>query len=78
MKVTRHAAERFLQRVLNKKSYTRLEMYRAYKFLEAETKDIVVHGYKVFFPLPSFNRYSVLVIDNEIVTVMPKVWVKHP
>jgi len=77
MKITRHAAERFLQRVMGKNSFTKKDMYRAYKFLEAETRDIVIHGYKVFFPLPSFGRYSVLVIDDEVVTVMPKRWTKH-
>ncbi len=74
MKITQHAAQRFLQRVMNKKDFTKQDMYRAYKFLEAETKDIVVDGYKRYFSLPSFQNYRAIVIENQLVTILPKRW----
>jgi hypothetical protein len=74
MKITQHAAQRFLQRVMNKKEFTKQDMYRAYKFLEAETRDIAVNGYKKYFTLPSFQNYRAVVVENSLVTIMPKNW----
>jgi len=72
MRVTRHAAVRFLERVMNKSKYTKEELNRAYKFLEKETKNIVIKDYKVFFSLPSFKNFKALVIGNSIITIIPK------
>jgi len=77
MKVSYHAVERFLQRVMQKKSIKKDDIYLAYKFLEAETKDIVLHGNKKFFRLPSFKNYVAVVTQNTVVTILPKEYLHH-
>ena len=72
IKITQHAAVRFLQRVMDKKTYSKKELYFAYKFLEAETKNIVTKGYKDYFSLPSFNNYRAIVVENRLITILPK------
>ena len=74
IKVTHHAAVRFLQRVMNKSQYTKKDIYMAYRFLEAELQDIVTKGYKDYFRLPSFNNYRAVVVENSLVTILPKEW----
>lgn len=74
MKISHHAVIRFLQRVLNKSKLTNEDIKLGYKFLETETKDIVVNGYKAFFRLPSFKNYRAVVQENTIVTIVPKGW----
>ena len=70
--ITHHAAVRFLQRVMHKSTYTKKDLYRAYKFLEADTKDIVLKGYKHYFRLPSFSKYRAVVLENRLVTIIQK------
>lgn len=72
MKITYHAVERFLQRVMNIKHITKQDIQKAYIFLEKETKNIVVNGYKNYFALPSFKNYKAVVIDGSIVTILPR------
>ena len=74
IKVSHHAAERFLQRVMSKATYTKKELHYAYKFLEAEIKDIDVSRYRDFFSLPSFKNYRALIIENTLVTIIPREW----
>ena len=74
--ITHHAAIRFLQRVMNNSKYSKEDLYYAYKFLEAETKDIVTKGYKDHFRLPSFSNYRAVVVANQLVTILPKEY-KH-
>ena len=72
IKITHHAAVRFLQRVMNKKKFSKKELYLAYSFLEAETKDIASTGYRDYFRLPSFSNYRAIVVENQLVTILPK------
>ena len=72
MKITHHAVERFLQRVMNIKNVKQQDIQKAYIFLEKETKNIVVNGYKSYFALPSFKQYKAVVIDGSIVTILPR------
>ena len=74
IKISKHAAERFLQRVMNKTSYTKRELFYAYKFLEAEIRGVEVARYRDFFSLPSFKGYRALIIENTLVTIIPKEW----
>jgi len=74
IKVTHHAAIRFLQRVMNKSDYTKQDIYKAYKFLEAETCNIVIKNYKDYFRLPSFKNYRAVVVENQLITILPKDW----
>jgi len=72
IQVTHHAAVRFLQRIMKKTKFSKKELRMAYKFLEAETKDIVVRSYKDYFRLPSFSQYRAVVIENRLITILPK------
>ena len=72
IKITHHAAVRFLQRVMNKKRFSKKELVLAYSFLEAETKNIATKGYRDYFRLPSFTNYRAIVIENQLVTILPK------
>lgn len=54
MKITYHAAERFIERVLEKKSFTQEELYQAKEYLEALTRDIVISSYSKRFVLPGY------------------------
>jgi len=74
MRVTQHAAKRFLQRVMKMERFNKQDMYRAYRFLEKETRDIVTQGYRDGFRLPSFEAYRAVVIENTLVTILPKEW----
>ena len=74
MKISHHAVIRFLQRVLNKSQLTNEDIKLGYKFLETETKDIVINSYKAFFRLPSFKNYRAIVRENTLVTIIPKGW----
>ena len=74
IKVTHHEAVRFLQRVMNKSKYSQKDLYLAYRFLENELQDIVTRGYKDYFRLPSFNNYRAVVVENQLVTILPKEW----
>jgi len=77
MKISQHAAERFLQRVIKLKEFTQKDLYNAYDFLEKDTKDVVVNGYKKYFTLPSFSGFKAIVIENTIVTILPKKFLTH-
>ena len=72
MKVTLHAAERFLERVFGMDHYSKKEKYRAIALLEKEVRDIVVVGKKRMFVLPSFPQARAVFFDNTIVTILAK------
>lgn len=72
MKVTLHAAERFLQRIFEKETYSREELFRAKALLEKEVSQIVVIGKKRMFSLPSFPQARAVFTDNAVVTILPK------
>ncbi len=74
MRVTQHAAKRFLQRVMKMEHFNKRDMYRAYRFLEKETRGIVTQGYHDCFRLPSFEAYRAVVVENTLVTILPKEW----
>jgi len=54
LKITRHAAIRFLERIIGMSVYTKQDLKRAYDFLQAETKNIVVRSYNSRFSLTEF------------------------
>ena len=72
IKITHHAAVRFLQRVMNKKKFSKKDLFLAYSFLESETKYIATKGYRDYFRLPSFSNYRAIVVENQLVTILPK------
>jgi hypothetical protein len=72
MRVTFHAAQRFVERVLKMHSFSGEEISRAKRYLEMLTKDIVPNSYAKRFVLPGFENYSCVCNENTIITVIPK------
>ena len=70
LKVTYHAAERFLQRVFHITSYTKTEVKKAIKLISKDIAD--VHHRNKNFILPSFPEYNCIVKENTLVTILPK------
>jgi hypothetical protein len=73
MKISRHAAVRFLQRVIQKTEFTGKEVYLAIKYLEKALSDIVLNSYAKSFALPGFEKeFCVVAKENTAVTIIPK------
>lgn len=71
MKASQHAAVRFLERIMNLKSYTKDQINRAMVLLERDTSDIEFFN-KQRIILPSFPQFVAIQRDNMIITVIPK------
>jgi hypothetical protein len=73
MKVTYHAGQRFLERVIKKVNYTKYEVHRTVEYLERVLGDIVVNSYSKPFALPGFeSEFKVINKDNTVITIIPK------
>ena len=72
MKVSVHAGERFLQRVMNRSKYTLVDIDFAIRYLEKVFKDIVPSSYAKSFIIPGFENYRVIHRDNTVITIIPK------
>lgn len=73
MKVTYHAAQRFLERVIKKSNFSKYEVHRTIEYLEKALKDVIVRSYKDFLPLPGFeNSFYVVAQENSAITIIPK------
>ena len=71
MKITYHASERFLQRVLNFTSYSKKQVSNAMQLLERDLFDIELRN-KSRVILPSFPNFHGVFVENTLVTVIPK------
>jgi len=69
-KVSYHAGERFLQRVLGVYEYSKKDVINAINMIKTDIMNIV--SPKQRFILPSFNKFNVVVENNTVVTVVPK------
>ena len=72
MKVTVHAGERFLQRVMSKANYTCFDINMAIAYLEKVLKDVVPRGNITQFVLPGFENFRVVYRENSVITIIPK------
>ena len=72
LKITYHAAERFLQRVFEFTSYTKDEVYRAMQLIAKDVVNIEHRGKS--FVLPTFPNFVAIVKENALVTILPKRW----
>jgi len=72
MKVSMHAGERFLQRVMAKSTYTCFDVNFAIEYLEKVLKDVVPIGKVKRFILPGFENYMVIYREGTVVTIIPK------
>jgi len=69
-KVSYHAGERFLQRVFNFTNYTKKQVLNAIKLIEKDIANIEYHSSN--FVLPTFPSYRCVIVDNTLVTIIPK------
>jgi len=72
MKVTYHAAKRFLERVKHQVKYTHKEMLEAKLYLEEMFTSVIPGSYARPFPLPEYKGFKVVHRDNTVITIVPK------
>ena len=72
MKVSVHAGERFLERVMSKVEYTCFDVNRAIEYLEKALKDVVPNSRSMRFVLPGFENFSVIYREGNVITIIPK------
>ena len=71
MKASKHAGVRFLERIMNLKSYTAEQIHNAMGFLEKDTSNIEFYN-KQRIIIPSFPEFVAIQRDNVIITIIPK------
>jgi hypothetical protein len=72
MKVSYHAAERFLERVMGKQAYSHEERIKAYRYLELIIGNIIPSSFAKPFVLPGFESFHVIHKYGVAVTIIPK------
>ncbi|MEN4046981.1 hypothetical protein MLC52_09935 [Sulfurimonas sp. NW15] len=72
MKVTVHAAQRFLERVMRKSTYTYRDVNFSIRYLEKLLQNVVVSSYAKPFVLPGFENYKAIYRANTLITIVPK------
>ena len=77
MKASIHMAQRFLERVLNKNSYSKKELYNTYIYLSEICKNIMPRGYRGYCPLPENSKFVIAYNENVATTILPKEYVKY-
>ena len=70
MRVTYHAAERFLQRVFQFTNYSKKQINDARKLIERDIRNLRTDRSR--FILPSFPDFLGVVTDGALVTIIPK------
>jgi len=72
MRVSVHAAQRFLERVMKKSTYTSKDVGFTLRFLEKLLQDIVPTSYAKRFVIPGFENYRAIYRENTVITIIPK------
>ena len=72
MRITVHAGQRFLERVMNKDRYNYLDIDFAIRYLTKLLQDVVPTGSATSFVLPCFEQYKAICIEGNIITIIPK------
>ncbi len=72
MKVTYHATQRFLERVLNKAKYTKDEFYETKRQLEELFENMIPGSYARSFALPGYKGFKVIHQENRVITIIEK------
>ena len=72
MKVSYHAAKRFLERVINQLEFSTMDIHNTQDYLEVLLKDVVITSYKRQFALPNFQRFVGIYQEDVLVTIIPK------
>jgi len=77
MKATKHLAQRFLERVLNKDSYSKNEFQNIMIYLKEVCKNIVPRSYRGYCPLPDNSNFVIAYSENVATTILPKEYIKY-
>ena len=72
MRVSIHAGERFLQRVMQKATYTCFDVNFAIEYLEKVLNDVVPTSRSAQFALPGFENFRVIYREGNVITIIPK------
>ena len=72
MKITTHAAQRFLERVMSKEKYNCLDIDFAIRYLAKLLSDVVPTGSATSFVLPNFENYKVIYKEGSVITIISK------
>ncbi len=72
MEISIHASKRFLERVMNKTSYTYLDVDFSKRYLERLLYDVSPNSCYKYFVIPGFSQYKAIHRDNILVTIIPK------
>ncbi len=72
MKVSIHAGQRFLERVMTKVDYTCFDVDFAIEYLEKILRDVVPTSRSTRFVLPGFENFRVIYREGSVVTIIPK------
>ena len=77
MRATFHLAKRFLQRVLNKESYTSKELNDIYFYLNEIVKTIIPRSYRGYCTFPDNPNFVIAYQENIATTILPKEYIKE-
>ena len=72
MKVSIHAGQRFLERVMTKETYTCFDVNFAIEYLEKILRDVVPTSRSTQFVLPGFENFKVVYREGSVITIIPK------
>ena len=72
MKVSIHAGQRFLERVMAKATCTCFDVSFAIEYLEKILRDVVPTSRSTQFVLPGFENFKVVYSEGTIITIIPK------
>ena len=72
MKITLHAAERFLQRIMHKVEFSMQDVTYAKEYLERAMNNVVVTSYRRNVVIPGFENYLGIYQENALITIIPK------
>ncbi len=64
MRISYHAAQRFLERVINPKTFSKEDVYHAQAYLQRLLKDVVINSYKKKFVIPEFQHFLGVYQEN--------------
>jgi len=73
LNITYHAAQRFVERVIQKATYTKNDIHLSKQYLSKVLQDVVVTSYSKNFALPGFeNKFIIIQHENSVITIIPK------
>ena len=72
MKVSKHAAERFLERVMERANYSYRDIDYSIRYLEKLLSSVVPNSRSMRFVLPGFENFKVIYREGCVITIISK------